>query len=122
MPTEPEPITLFQVVQRAVEVCDPDGADEDVAELLLRFEDSDEPVTAVADVEQRLAEAAGTMDPEGDNPVLQMTVATATYLAFRRDQLDDDPDELLLLAARAEFGNNPPEPVADWLEQAGIDV
>ena len=122
MPTEPEPITLFQVVQRAVEVCDPDGADEDVAEFLLRFEDADEPVTAVAEVEQRLAETAGTFDPEAENPVLQMTVATATYLAFRRDQLDDDPDELLRLAARAEFGNNPPKPVADWLAQSGIDV
>ena len=120
MPTEPDPITLSQVVHRAVEVCDPGGTDADLADLFIRFEDADEPVTAVEDIEQRMAEAAGALDPEGDIPSLQMAAAVATYLAFRRDQIDDDPDEILRLAARAEFNGNPPPAVANWLDEQGV--
>ena len=97
MPREPDPITLAQIVHRAVEVCDPVGDDADLADLFLRFEDADEPVTAIEDIEQRLAESAGALDPQGEIPSLQMATAVATYLAFRRDQLDDDPEELLRL-------------------------
>jgi hypothetical protein len=122
MPTEPQPPTLFQVVQRAVEVCDPDGADEAVTDFLLRFEDADEPVRGSPELEQRLAEAAGRLDPEGEDPVLEMTRATATYLTFRRDELAEDPVELLRLAARAEYDGKPPEPVAGWLAQVGVDI
>jgi hypothetical protein len=51
-----------------------------------------------------------------------MAIAVATYLAFRRDQLDDDPADLLRLAARAEFDGNPPDNVASWLEEQGVAV
>ena len=121
MPTEPAPITLSQVVHRAVEVCDPDGTDTDLADFFVRFEDADEPVAAlVEDIEQRLAEAAGALDPEGEVPSLQMAAAVATYLSFRRDELDEEPDELLQLAARAEFNGNPPPSVANWLDERGV--
>ena len=120
MPTEPAPVTLSQVVHRAVEVCDPAGTDADLADLLVRFEDADEPVAGLDDVEQRMAEAVGALDPDADDPALQMAAAVATYLAFRRDQLDDDPDELLRLAARAEFNGNPPPAVANWLDEQGV--
>src|SRR4029079_14365369 len=99
MPTEPAPLTLSQVVHRAVEVCDPAGTDPDLAEFLLRFEDADEPVAALEDIEQRMAEAAGAHDPQRDSPSLQMAAAVATYLSFRRGAVDEDPDELLQLAA-----------------------
>jgi hypothetical protein len=120
MPTEPDPITLSQIVHRAVEVCDPSGTDTDLADLHLRFEDSDEPVTAIEDIDQRLAEAAGALDPEAEIPSVQMAVAVATYLAFRRDQFDEDGEELLRLAARAEFNGNPPAAVANWLDEHGV--
>jgi len=120
MPTEPDPLTLSQVVHRAVEVCDPAGTDADLADFFLRFEDADEPVSAIEDIEQRMAEAAGALDPEGDIPSLQMAAAVATYLGFRRDQVDDDPEELLRLASRAEFNGNPPPVVANWLEEQGV--
>jgi hypothetical protein len=120
MPTEPAPLTLSQVVHRAVEVCDPAGTDTDLADLLVRFEDSDEPIAALEDIEQRLAEAAGALDPEGDSPSLQMAAAVATYLAFRRDEFDEEPEELLRLAARAEFNGDPPAAVASWLEEQGV--
>ena len=122
MPTEPDPITLAQVVHRAVEVCDPDGTDEDLSELLLRFEDADEPITAVEDIELRMAESVGSLDAEGDSAGLEMAAAVATYLAHRRDELDQEPDELLRLAARAEFDGSPPEGVVSWLEERGVGV
>src|SRR5215210_8042950 len=122
MPTEPLPVSLFQLVQRAVDICDPDGADDGAADMLRRFEDADEPVTAIDDVEQLLAEAAGAVDPQQEDPVVQMVAATATYLAFRRDQLDDDPTALLRRAARAEYDGKPPEPVGRWLSDAGVEL
>jgi hypothetical protein len=114
------PPTLRDVVHRAVEVCDPAGTDDGPAYLLRRFEDRDEPVTAAADVEQQIAEAKGAIDPQDEDPVVVMTAAVATYLAFRRTEIDRERDELLTLAARAEFDGNPPQPVADWLATQGV--
>ena len=122
MPTEPDPVTLAQVVHRAAEVVDPDGADPDVTDFLLRYEDADEPITAVGDPEGRLAEGAGALDPQQESGPLQIAVAVATYLAFRRDELAEDPDELVRLAVRAEFDGPPPQPVADWLALNGVEV
>ena len=114
--------TLSQVVHRAVDVCDPDGASDGAAALLDRFVDRDEPVSGVPDVEMELAEAKGAIDPQDEDPVASMTAAVATYLAFRRTELDRDREELLRLAARAEYDGQPPEPVAGWLAAQGIEV
>jgi hypothetical protein len=122
MPTEPDPITLAQLVHRAGEITDPDGADDDVTQLMLRFEDADWPVSGVLEsIEQRMAEAAGTLDPQEDSPALQMTTAVAVYLAHRRDEMEDDPVDVLRMAARAEFNGNPPAHVANWLDMVGIE-
>jgi hypothetical protein len=122
MPNEPDPITLAQLVHRAGEITDPDGADDDVTQLMLRFEDADWPVTGILDsIEQRMAEAAGTLDPQEDSPALQMTTAVAVYLAHRRDEMEDDPVNVLRLAARAEFNGNPPAHVANWLDMVGVE-
>src|SRR3954464_7105190 len=95
MPPNPPPPPLSQVVRRAVEVCDPAGTDPDLADFFLRFEDADEPVSAIEAIEQRMAEPAGALDPEGEIPSLQMAAAVATYLGFRRDEADEDREELL---------------------------
>src|SRR5687767_4710654 len=110
MPTEPEPLTLAQVVHRAVNAVDPQ--DDDLADLLQRFEDADEPVSAVGDVDRRMAEAVGALDPQEEVPAVQVAGAVATYLAFRRDQVDDDDESLIRLAVRAEFDCSPPPHVA----------
>jgi hypothetical protein len=112
--------TLFQIVKRAVEVCDPQGKNDGLATLLARFEDRDEPVTADAELEQELAEAKGAVDPQDEDPAVVMAVAVATYLAYRRTELTREPEELLRLAARAEFDGHPPEPVAAWLAERGV--
>jgi hypothetical protein len=123
MPTEPEPLTLSEIVQRAVVVVDPDG-NEGLDDLLERFEDDDEPLSSVqADiVRQRIAEGAGALDPQEEDPAVQMAAAVATYLAYRRDEVDEEPGALLELAARAEFDGKPPENVRAWLADAGIEL
>ena len=113
------PPTLFQVVHRAVQVTDPTG-ELGVADLLGPVEDADEPVTAHADIETDLAELKGRVDPQDEDPAVMMAIAVATYLAFRRDHLDYAPEDLLRLAARAEFDGNPPELVRDWLDEQGV--
>jgi hypothetical protein len=122
MPTEPDPVTLAQLVNRAAEITDPEGADDDVVQLAQRFEDADWPVSGILEtIEQRMAEAAGTLDPQEDSPGLQMAAAVAVYLAHRRDELQEDPVHVLRMTARAEFEGRPPAHVAQWLETAGID-
>ncbi len=122
MPTEPDPLTLAQLVHRAAEITDPAGADDDVTELMQRFEDADWPVSGILEsIEQRMAEAAGTLDPQEDSPGLQVAAAVAVYLAHRRDEMDEDPLHVLRMATRAEFDGKPPENVANWLQSAGID-
>jgi hypothetical protein len=116
------PPTLAEVVHRAVEVSDPDGAEEGPAELLRRFEDRDEPVTAEANVEQEIAEIKGAIDPQDEDPAVVMTAAVATYLAFRRTEMERDREELLRLAARAESEGHPPPHVLRWLEARGVKV
>jgi hypothetical protein len=122
VPTEPEAVTLAEVVHRAVEVCDPDG-NEGLDDLLARFEDDDEPLssTSAAIAEQRIAEAVGALDPEGEDPAVTMAAAVATYLAYRRDQVGDDPADVLQLAARAEFDASPPDAVRQWLAERGVE-
>ena len=122
MSTDPDPVTLAQLVNRAAEITDPDGADDDVTQLMQRFEDADWPVSGILDsIEQRMAEAAGTLDPQEDSPGLQMAAAVAVYLAHRRDQLEEDPDHVLRMAARAEYDGQPPANVVQWLQSAGIE-
>ncbi|HEY1357595.1 MAG TPA: hypothetical protein VGF21_04745 [Thermoleophilaceae bacterium] len=122
MPTEPPVPTLFDVVHRAVTACDPEGANEGLAQFLSRFEDSDEPVTAEEHVEETIAENKGAIDPQDEDPAVVMAAAVATYLAFRRDELPEGREELLRLAARAEFHGRPPEPVAGWLAAEGAPL
>jgi hypothetical protein len=115
------PPTLFEVIHRAVEVTDP-GGDQGVADLLGPVEDSDEPVTSHEDIETDLAELKGRLDPQDEDPAVMMAIAVATYLAYRRDELDDEPDDLLRLAARAEFDGNPPENVRAWLDARRVEL
>jgi hypothetical protein len=123
MPTDPEPVTLSQVVHRAVEVVDPDGG-EGLDDLLARFEDADEPLssTFAESAAQQIAEGVGALDPQQEDGAVQMAGAVATYLAYRRDEVDEDPGALLTLAARAEFEGAPPDVVRDWLAEVGIEV
>lgn len=85
-------------------------------------EDLDEPVTGHRDIELELAELKGRIDPEDEDPAVMVAVAVATYLAFRRDEIDDDREDLLRLASRAEYDGHPPDNVRAWLDQQGVAV
>ena len=122
MPTNPRPTTLFDVARRAVEVSDPDDADGRLGDLLAQFEDDDEPVTAVENLEERVAIAVEGVDVEIDDPAVSMAAATILYLARRGDELHDEPRKILRLAARAEWKGDPPEPVVEWLADRGVEV
>ena len=120
MPTEPEPVTLATVVRRAVEACD-DGSSEGTDDLLARFEDADVPISSIEDIDLTLDEAIGPVDPDED-PQLAMARAVVVYLRYRRDEVDAEAVDLLRLAGRAEFGDDPPEAVSRWLAQQGVSV
>ena len=109
------------IVHRAVETCD-DGGSDALDELRERFEDADEPISAIADIEARLDERVGPRDVDDDDPAFVMACAIIVYVAYRRDELDADPTELLALAARAEFDGHPPPTLSIWLEQHGVAI
>jgi hypothetical protein len=114
--------TVSQVVRRAVSICDPDGDDELLADFLVAHEDRDEPVTALEERDRSFFEAAERVQGSMISPGLQVAAAVATYLAFRRDEIGDDDADLLRLAARAEFGEDPPDEIATWLQDAGVQA
>ena len=114
--------SVAEVVRRAVAVCDPDGADELVTDFLLAYEDSDEPVTSLEGRDREFFETAERVQGSMPGASVQMAAAVATYLAFRRDEFGDDDEDLLRLAARAEFGENPPDEITLWLQDAGVAV
>jgi hypothetical protein len=122
MPTEPDPITLSEIARRATEIVDPNGADDDVTQLFTQLEDDDRPVTSVQGLEERLALATEGLEDEAANPAVEMAVATILYLAHRRDELDDDAEDILRLTARAEWQGKPPAAVQGWLEERGVTV
>jgi hypothetical protein len=116
MPTDPTTITVSELVRRATAIVDAEGVDEAVSAFAVRYEDDDVPVRGILDeLEDRIAFGAD------EDPPVVMAQAITLYLAHRPDEIDDDPDEILRLAARSEFDGRPPQPVQDWLEQNGIE-
>jgi hypothetical protein len=116
------PISVFDVVKRAVDIVDPDDEDPDMGRLEEFFEDADEPVAGEERLDERLAWAIEGIDNDLDNPAVAVASAVILYLARRRDELDDDPADILRLAARAEWKGDPPQAVRDWLEARGVEV
>jgi hypothetical protein len=116
------PVTLFEIVKRAVDIVDPDDDDPDMGQLEEVFEDADEPVTGIENLEERVALAIEGIDNEVESPAVSVAAATILYLAYRRDELEDDPDDVLRLATRAEWKGDPPESVRNWLADRGVSV
>jgi hypothetical protein len=119
VPTEPHDLTLSEAVRRAAEAVDPTGADDRIADLVNRFQDRDEPIRGLVDVDELMAEATRSLDVEEDDPALALAGAVVTYLRYRRDEADAPPERLLRLAAEAEFKGSPPPRVEAWLQDAG---
>lgn len=109
-------------MRRAATICDPDGADDLVTDFLLAYEDSDAPVSSLEGRDREFFETAERVRGAMPGVSVQIAAAVATYIAFRRDEIGDDDADLLRLAARAEFGENPPEEITAWLQDAGVTV
>lgn len=114
-------MTLAQAVRRAAAIVDPEDRDAAVGDFERAFEDADEPVRGI-DVQERVATVLADLDPAVASGALGMVGAVTTYLSFRRDALDGEPDELLRLAARAEWQGDPPQVVLDWLSDRGVEI
>lgn len=108
---------MSDVVRRAVEICDPDDADQTLGRLERQFEDDDEPVTAVENLEERLAIALEGTDYDSENPAVAVASALVVYLAAHPDQVDGggDPEQLIRLAVRAQWRGDAPRYVDTWL-------
>jgi hypothetical protein len=122
MPTEPAPITLAQVVRRAVDIVDPDDDDPVAGDFQRAFEDDDEPIRGAGDVEERVATVLAELDPATNSGTLAMAGALTVYLSYRRDEVGADPATLLRLATRAEWQGQAPEAVVEWLADRGLTV
>jgi hypothetical protein len=111
--------TVSELVRLAVEICDRDGRDPALGRLEEQLEDDDEPVTAVENLEERLALAAEGADYEAEDPAVAVASAVVLYLASHggRASYDRDPDELMQLAVKAQWHRDPPDSVADWLAE-----
>jgi hypothetical protein len=114
--------TVSELVRRAVEVVDPDDVDADLGHLEEQLEDDDEPVTAVENLEERLAIAVEGVDYEIENPAVSMAVAVVLYMASKHGHAsaDRNPRELLSLAAKAQWRGHPPGAVEEWLAERGV--
>jgi hypothetical protein len=110
--------TVSELVRLAVEICDRDGRDPALGRLEEQLEDDDAPVTAVDNLEERLALAAEGADYDAEDPAVAVATAVVLYLASRGGEAsyDRDPDELIRLAVRAQWHGDPPNSVVDWLE------
>jgi hypothetical protein len=108
-------ISLSDVVRRAAAVVDPDGADEGVVQFVTRHEDDDAPVRGLLEtLEERIRWGAD------EDPPVVMTQALVLYLAHRPDEMQQDPDQLLRLAAQAELVDDPPVRIDGWLSENGV--
>jgi hypothetical protein len=122
MPTDPAPLTLAEAARVAAEIVDPDNGDAVVGEFERAFEDADEPLRALDDVEARVATVLQRLDPAVTSGSLAVAGALVTYLTYRRDAVDAEPATLLRLAARAEWDGDPPGAASEWLEARGVAV
>jgi hypothetical protein len=117
MQTDRSLISLADLVRHAQAIVDPAGEDAAVTEFVLRHEDADEPVRGQLDgLDERLLWGAD------EDPPIVMAQALVLYLAHRLDEVDDDAEEQLRLAARAELDSPPPAPIAAWLKERGVEL
>jgi hypothetical protein len=114
--------TVSQLVRLAVEAVDPGGQDPAVSSMYEQLEDDDEAITAVENLEERLAIAAEGADHDVSDPGVTLLNAVVLYLASHGGNVDYDrnPEELIRLAVRAQWHGDPPSQVVDWLAERGV--
>jgi hypothetical protein len=122
MPRDSDPLTLAEAVRRACDLVDPDDNDAVIGDFERAFEDADEPIRAIDDVEERVGAVLSELDPAVANGSLSMAGAVTVYLRFRPNEHRVEPAKLLRLAAEAEWEGDPPDLVVDWLADRDIKL
>jgi hypothetical protein len=111
--------TVSEVVRDAAVLCDPDAHETAVTALVEGFVDDDRPATASEDLLGELLETVRAID--GDDGAAIATAAVAAWLATNPGQAHAG-DHALREAVRLAFGDEPPEPLVDWLEDRDISA
>jgi hypothetical protein len=119
---DPRPVSLVEVVRRAAQIVDPDDEDAIIGDFQRAFEDADEPVAGLDNVQERVADVLAELDPAVNNGSLSVAGAVTVYLSYRRDEVHEDARELIRLAGRAEWNDEPPAVVADWLDDHNVKL
>jgi hypothetical protein len=122
MPSDPSPVSVFDIVRRSVDAVDPDRADALLGDLLERFEDDDEPVRGADQLDEVLADAELDLDDEGMDADMTLAIAVARYLAEHRGALGADDARLMLEAARWQWHGRPPVAIIETLDDRGIEL
>jgi hypothetical protein len=109
--------TVSEVVRRAVELADPDETNRRLGSLQRQLEDDDEPITAVENIDERLAIALEGADVEGEDPAVSVAGAIARYLASHPGEVgsDESPEGIIRRAVEAQWHRTPPAGVEAWL-------
>jgi hypothetical protein len=115
---DPHTPTVAEVITRAVELADPFDVDEPLGHLQRQLEDDIEPITAVENLEERLALALEGVDHDIENPAVSVAGAIVLYLAAHPEEFDPShPAEgVLTRAVKAQWHGRPPKDVQRWLE------
>jgi len=109
--------SVSDTVRRAVEICDPDDVDQTLGDLEEQFEDADEPITAVENIDERLAIALEGTDYEGENPAVAVAAAVVRYLSEHPGEVDSgaNPENTIRHAVEAQWQGDVPDFVENWL-------
>jgi DNA-binding PadR family transcriptional regulator len=108
--------TVADVIRRAVEICDPDDVDQTLGHLEQQLEDDDETITAVENLEERLAWALESTDYDVEDPSVAVASAIALYLSAHPNEIESSDDEgITQRAVRAQWRGDTPDYVDAWL-------
>jgi hypothetical protein len=108
--------SVSDVVRRAVEICDPDDTDQTLGHLEQQLEDDDEPVTAVENLEERLAWALEGADYDVEDPAVAVASAIVLYLGAHPHEVESgDEDGITQRAVSAQWRGDTPDYVDSWL-------
>ena len=108
-------LTVSQAVRKAAGAVDPSDSDGLVGDFEQWFEDDDDPVHTVPNLDRRVAAAIDELDPDGASPALTVAAAVVLYLASAPHSPPRDDEGLIEQAVRMEFGNDVPDTIAGWL-------
>jgi hypothetical protein len=112
--------TVSEAVRDGAALSDPDGSVPAVTALYEIYEDDDRPATAVEDLPGELLATVRGIEGDGADPAAEAAAAAAAWLGTNPGQ--EDADRVLREGVRLMFSGSPSAPLADWLEERGVQA